>query len=81
MNTASLYDALAEKYLEDRIRLEMRAEWQRLRSNDGDDIFTADAVADFPPPNVLCKTQTTWYERAWPFQGKVQMYGDVIIVY
>ena len=34
MNTDSLYLALAEKELEDCIRPEMRAEWQRLRSND-----------------------------------------------
>ena len=34
MDTDSLYLALAEKELEDCIRPEMRAEWQRLRSND-----------------------------------------------
>ena len=57
--TDSLYLALAEKELEDRIRPKMRTEWQRLRSNDCVDNFTADAVANFPP-NMLCKTQTTW---------------------
>ena len=45
MDTDSLYLALAEKELEDCIRPEMRAEWQRLRSNDCVDNFTADAVA------------------------------------
>ena len=47
MDTDSLYLALAEKELEDCIRPEMRAEWQRLRSNDCVDNFTADAVANF----------------------------------
>ena len=59
-DTDSLFLALAEKELEDCIRPEMRAEAQRLRSNDGVDSFTADAVAIFFPQNILCKTQTTW---------------------
>ena len=58
MDTDSLYLALAEKELENCIRPEMRAEWQKLRSNDCVDKFTADAVAIFFP-NMLCKTQTT----------------------
>ena len=45
MDTDSLYLALAEKELEDCIRPEMRAEWQRLRSNDCVDNFLAHAVA------------------------------------
>ena len=49
MDTDSLYLALAENELEDCIRPEMRAEWQRLRSNDCVDTFTADAVANFFP--------------------------------
>ena len=49
MDTDSLYLALAEKELEDCIRPEMRAEWQRLRSRDCVDNFTADAVANFFP--------------------------------
>ena len=49
MDTDSLYLALAEKELENCKRLEMRAEWQRLRSNDCVDSFTADAVANFFP--------------------------------
>ena len=47
MDTDSLYLALPEKELEDCIRPEMRAEWQKLRSNDFFDSFTADAVANF----------------------------------
>ena len=47
MDRDSLYIALAEKELEDCIRPEMRAEWQKLRSNDCVDNFTADAVANF----------------------------------
>ena len=53
MDTDSLYLALAEKELEDCIRPERRAEWQRLRSNDCVDNFTADAVGYFFP-RILC---------------------------
>ena len=55
MDTDSLYLALAEKELEDCIRPEMRAEWQRLRSNDSVDNFTADAVAKFFPRTSCVK--------------------------
>ena len=55
MDTDSLYLALAEKELEDCIRPEMRAEWQRLRSNDFVDVFTADAVANFFPRTCCVK--------------------------
>ena len=55
MDTDSLYLALAEKELEDCIRPEMRAEWQRLRSNDCVDNFTADAVAYFFPRTCCVK--------------------------
>ena len=47
MYTDSLYLALAEKELEDCIRPGMRAKWQRLRSNDCNDDFTGDALANF----------------------------------
>ena len=49
MDTDSLYLALAEKNLEDCIRLEMRAEWQKFRSNDCVENFTAEAVINFFP--------------------------------
>ena len=52
LDTDSLYLALAEKELEDCMRREMRAEWQRFRSNECVDSFTADAVANFSPENV-----------------------------
>ena len=55
MDTDSLYVALAEKELEDCIRPEMRAEWQRLRSNDCVDSFTAEAVANFFPRTCCVK--------------------------
>ena len=55
MDTNSLYLALAEKELEDCIRPEMRAEWQRLRSNDFVDNFTADAVANVFPRTCCVK--------------------------
>ena len=49
MDTDLLYFALAEKEQEDCIKPEIRAEWQRLQSNDCVDSFTADAVAIFFP--------------------------------
>ena len=54
-STDSLYLALAEKELEDCLRPEMRAEWQRLRSNDRGDSFTADAVSNFFPRTCCVK--------------------------
>ena len=54
-DTESLYLALAEKELEVCIRPEMRAERQRLRSNDCVDSFTADAVANFFPRTCCVK--------------------------
>ena len=56
MDTDSLYLALAEKEMEDCIGPEMRAEWQRLRSNACVDKFTADAIANKFAQNLLCKT-------------------------
>ena len=55
MDTDSLYLALAEKELEDCIRPDLRAEWQRLRSNDCVNTFTADAVANFIPRTCCVK--------------------------
>ena len=59
MDTDSLYLALAGKELVDCIRPEMRAEWQRLRSNDCVDSFTADAVAVFSPEHVVSNINNT----------------------
>ena len=55
MDTDSLYLALAEKELEDCIKPEMRAEWQRLRSNDSVNSFTANAAANFFPRTYCVK--------------------------
>ena len=55
LDTDFLYLALAEKKLEDCIRPEMRAQWQRLRSNDCVDNFTAVAVANFFPRTCCVK--------------------------
>ena len=55
MDTDSLYLAVAEKELKDCVRPEMKAEWQRLRSNACVDSFTADAVANFFPRNCCVK--------------------------
>ena len=56
IDTDSLYIVLAEKQLEDCIRPEMRAEWQKLRSKDYVHSFTADAVANFFP-KICCVKQ------------------------
>ena len=55
MDTDSLYLGLAENELEDCIRAEMRAEWQRLRSNYCVDNFTAAAVTNFFPRTCCVK--------------------------
>ena len=55
MDTDSPYLALAEKELKDCIGPEMRAEWQRLRSNDSADSLIADAVAHFFPRTCCVK--------------------------
>ena len=64
MDTDSLYLALAEKELEDCITLEMRAEWQRLRSNDCVDSFTADAPTHFFPRT--CCVQHKQHDKREP---------------
>ena len=71
MDNDSLYLALAEKELEDCIRPEMRAERQRLLSNDCADSFTADAVAN-PPKHAV--------HNNLRLQRRFQMYGDVMFV-
>ena len=53
LDTDWLYLALAEKELQDCMRPEMRAERQRLRSNDCVNNFTADVVANFFPEHVV----------------------------
>ena len=53
IDTHSLYLALAEKELEDSIKPEKRAEWQRLPSTDCVDSFTVDAVANSFPEHVV----------------------------
>ena len=55
MDTDSPYLAPAEKELEDCIRPEMKAEWQRLRSSDCVKSFTADAAAKFFPRTCCVK--------------------------
>ena len=55
MDTDSLYLALAEKELEDCIKPEMRAEWQRLRSKLCVVSVTADAVANSFPRTCCVK--------------------------
>ena len=55
MDTDSMYLALSEKELEDCVRPEMRAQWQRLRSIDCVDSFTADDVVNLFPRTCCVK--------------------------
>ena len=55
MDTYWLYLAPPEKELEDCMRPEIKAEWQRLGSNDCVDSFTADTVANFFPTTCCVK--------------------------
>ena len=55
MDTDWLYLALAGKKLEDGIRPELTAKWERLRPNDCVDSFTVDAVAIFFPRTCCVK--------------------------
>ena len=64
MVTASLYLAVAEMKLGDCIRAKIKAEWQRLRSNDCVDCFTADAVANFFP--LTCCVKHEQHEKREP---------------
>ena len=55
MDTDSLYLALAEEEVENFLRPEMRADWQRLRSYHCVDSFTADSIANFFPRTCCVK--------------------------
>ena len=70
-----LYLPLIEKELEKCMRPEMKAKWERLRSKDCTDSFTADAVANCSS-KVLQHSQKTWQERAWtvPRNSDAQRY-------
>ena len=63
-DTDPLYLALAEKELEDCIKLEMKAESQTLRSNDCVDSFTTNAVANFFPRT--CCVDYKQYDKREP---------------
>ena len=54
----------------------MRAEWQRLRSNDCVDSFTADAVAIFFPRTCVKHKQHD--KIAWAIHRRVQMNVDIM---
>ena len=54
-DTDSLYLALAEKELEDCVKPEMRAQWQKFRSKNCVDDFAADEVAKFFPRKCCIK--------------------------
>ena len=68
IDTDSLYLALAEKELEDCIRPETGAEWQRLRSNDCVDTFTADVVSIFFPRTYCVKHKQHDKRGSGPFK-------------
>ena len=55
MDTDSLYLALSEKDLYDCIREESRAEWEKMRTEDCKDDFTANATINFFPRTCCTK--------------------------
>ena len=57
MDTDSLYLALSEENLEDVILRQKRAEWDKLRSKDCTDNFTANATDIFSPELVFIPTR------------------------
>ena len=57
MDTDSLYLALSEENLEDVILPEKRSEWDKLRSKDCSDNFTANATDNFSPERVVIPTR------------------------
>ena len=73
IDTDSLYLALAEKELEGCIRPEMRAERQRLWSNDCVDNFTTDVVAIFFPRTCCVRHKQHYKKELWPIWRRVQM--------
>ena len=78
MDTDWLYNALAEKKLQDCIRLGVRTDWQRLRSNDCLDRFTANAVAVF---SRTCCAKHKQHDKREPVPFKKdQMNRDVMSV-
>ena len=65
-----LYLVLAEKYLEDCIRPELKIEWERMRSNDCSDSFIVDVSGDFFPP--MCCDKHKLHDNRQPglFKGE-----------
>ena len=68
MDTNLLYPAFAEKELEDCLRTETRLEWQRSRSNDCVDSFTANDVANFFPWTCFVKHKQNNKRKAGLFK-------------
>ena len=79
MDTDSLYIALAEKKLEDRIRPKTRTEWQRLRSNDCVNSFTADAAAIFLPRK--CCARRKQHDKREPGLFKEEFRGTEMLCF
>ena len=63
MDTDSLYLTLREKEQKDCIRPEMNAEWERLRSKDCNDSFTADAPEFSSRKDAVTSTEKTTSEN------------------
>ena len=64
MDTDSLYLALAEKELEDCVRLEMKTKWEQLRSKYCTDSFTADAAGNLSPR--MCRDKHKKFDKRKP---------------
>ena len=64
MDTDSLYLALSEKELYDCIRVESKAEWGLLRTDDCKNVFTANATTNFFPR--ICCTKHIKHDKREP---------------
>ena len=80
MDTDSLYLALSEKELYDCIRLESKAEWSLLRTEDCKDAFTGNATTNFFPRT--CCTKHMKHDKREPglFKQVVSLYGNVVFM-
>ena len=70
MDTDSLYLTLSEEYFEDVNLPKKRAEWDKLRSKDYTDNFTANAIDNFFP-RTCCNAHKKHDKRAGPLQRRI----------
>ena len=80
MDTILLYLALAEKEIEDCIRLEMKTATERLRLKDCSASFTCDAAGKFFPRICSDKHKKNKTKESMDSSKGVEKYGDVLFM-